>query len=174
MITFEQRFDRRRMFQYVNDEPSVLHCHHYTTLFTKLALDQAALGGPRLLAESAEEAFFLVLSKYFVRYEVTAHAERTSVAEEYSALVGMGALHLKVTTDGGTAVMPHTHLDEGWLQKWGKHDEAINFIGRGYIAAACSTIFDQPLHTYSVEETASIVSGDPESTFRITRKETAV
>lgn len=168
MTTFEQRFDRRRMFQYVNDEPSVLHCHHYATLFTKVALDQREHGGPRLLAESSEEAFFLVLTKYFIKHGIRPVSERTSAAEELCGLVGLGSLKFDIGAGGGSARMPHAHVDEGWLKKWGKSDEVVNFIGHGYLAAACSAIFEKPMRSYRVEETASIVKGDSESKFTIT------
>jgi hypothetical protein len=170
MITFEQRFDRRRMFQYVNDEPSVLHCHHYATLFTKVALEQEEHGGPRLLSDAAEEAFFLVLTKYFVRHELTAVRERTAAAQELCGLVGLGSLSLEVQPSGGSAVMSHAHVDEGWLKKWGQNDRPVNFVGQGYIAAACATIYDKPMQSYQVDETASIVGGADESRFRITRE----
>lgn len=167
MTTFEQRFDRRRMFQYVNDEPSVLHCHHYATLFTKVALDQREHAGPQLLADSAEEAFFLVLTKYFIKNDVVSVAERTTAAEELCGLIGLGSLKLDIGAAGGSARMPHAHVDEGWLKKWGKSDQAVNFIGHGYLSAACSAIFDKPMGSYRVEETASIVSGNSESLFNI-------
>lgn len=167
MTTFEQRFDRRRMFQYVNDEPSVLHCHHYATLFTRVALGQREHDGPKLLADAAEEAFFLVLTKYFIKNSVGGAAERIAAAEELCGLIGLGSLTLDIQEGGGSARMPHAHVDEGWVKKWGKSEEVVNFIGHGYIAAACSAIFDKPMQSYRVNETASIVRGDTESKFSI-------
>ena len=29
---FEQEFDGLKKYQYVNNEPSVMHCHHYASL----------------------------------------------------------------------------------------------------------------------------------------------
>lgn len=170
MIRFDQRFDRRRMFQYVNDEPSVMHCHHYATLFTSVAMEQEAFGGPRLLAESTEDAFFLVLKKYFIRERVKGADARARVAEEYCALVGLGKLTLSVQKNGGTAEMAHSHVDEGWLKKWSRNDKPVNHIGRGYIAAAFSAINDATVRMYEVEETASIVMGAPKSTFVVRQK----
>jgi len=170
MIRFEQRFDRRRMFQYINDEPSVLHCHHYATLFTKVAIDQINLGGPRLLAESMEDAFFLVLKKFFIHEEIQDRDERTRAAEEYSVLTGLGKLRLSISKDGGSAEMSHSHVDEGWIQKWSRTDHPVNFIGQGYIAAACAAVTDNPPRSFDVSETASIVTGEPISRFSISRR----
>jgi hypothetical protein len=159
------------MFQYVNDEPSVLHCHHYATLFTRVALDQREHNGPKLLSDSAEEAFFLVLTKYFVKNDVRATAQRTAAAEELCGLIGLGSLDLELRPGGGSARMPHAHVDEGWIKKWGESKEPVNFIGQGYIAAASAAIFDEQMGSYHVVETASIARGDTESRFTITRAE---
>lgn len=172
MIDFVQRFDRRRMFQYVNDEPSVLHCHHYATLFAKVAIDQAASDGPRLLAEAMEDAAYLVLTRYFIAHDVAGTVERKSAAEEYSALMGLGLLRIDGGARGGSAAMQHAHVDEGWIKKWGTYDRPVNFMGQGYIAAAFAAIHDRPIRSYAVEERSSIVKGDPKSTFAITLRET--
>ncbi len=168
MIRFEQRFDRRMMFQYINDEPSVLHCHHYATLFTKVAIDQEKLGGPRLLSEAMEDAFYLVLKKYFIHEEMTREEERVRAAEEYCTLIGLGKIKMQYGPTGGSAEMFHAHVDEGWKQKWPAPDRPVNFIGQGFIAAVFASVSDRPPRSYSVEETASIALGAPVSRFIVT------
>jgi len=167
---FNQRFDERRKFQYVNDEPSVLHCHHYTTLFTKLAINLTDIEGPKLLVESMEESFYLVLKKYFVRYNVASKADRIKVAEDYYGLVGMGKLKLIVNDTNGTAEMKYSHVDEGWIKKWGKADFVVNYAGQGYILAVFDLINNKEIRTYDITETNSIVKGDSISKFEIKLK----
>ncbi|MGD9162332.1 MAG: hypothetical protein PVG39_28240 [Desulfobacteraceae bacterium] len=167
---FEQRFDPEKCLQYVNDESSVLHCHHYATLFTKLAMDTKYLGGPKLLSESMEEAAYLTLSKYFIVENVSSVDDRRAIAEQYFALAGLGLLSISLSSDGGRAVMKHSHVDEGWIKKWKKEKYSVNFIGQGYIAAAFSAINDKSIGTYRINEVRSIVKGESVSEFEVTIK----
>jgi hypothetical protein len=168
---FNQRFDRRRMFQYVNDEPSVMHCHHYATLFSKLAIERKDLDGPKLLSESMEDAFYLVLKKYYIAKEIKEKSGMLKVAEEYFRLTGMGDISFSnVTQEGGKASMNHSHIDEGWIKKWGRTDFVVNYMTHGYLAAAFSLINDELIRSYHIEETASIVKGYSKSEFTITLK----
>ena len=61
--------------------------------------------------------------------------------------------------------MVHSHVDEGWIKKWGKRDEPVNFIGSGYIAALFAAVLGKSTRSFDVKETASIVSGADKSEF---------
>jgi hypothetical protein len=165
--TFNQVFDDKQMVQYVNNEPSVMHCHHYATLFTKLAMDMKDLNGPALLAESMEEAIYLVLKKYFIVHKILDFKTKLDVAEQFCGLFGLGKLKLNVSRNGGSAVMTHSHVDEGWKKKWSRTKEVVNFMGQGYISASFEILNDMPLGSYKVTETKSIVKGSPVSEFKI-------
>lgn len=165
---FDQRFDPQKCLQYVNNETSVLHCHHYATLYTKLAIDSKHQGGPQLLFESMEEAAYLTLTKYFIVEKISSAEDRREIAEQYFGLMGLGHLALNLSSQGGSAVMKHSHVDEGWVKKWQKERFAVNYIGQGYIAAAFSAIKDKPIDTFKVTETRSIVKGDSVSEFEVT------
>ena len=164
---FVQTFDPGRKLQYVNDDPSVMHCHHYSALFTKLALDFSHIGGPDKLRDSMEEAYYLVLKKALITREISNKQEIKNLMEEHFRLAGLGKLEISVHGSGGTAKMVHSHMDEGWIKKWGKYDAPINFIGQGFLAAAFAILFDKKLRSFTVEEKKSIVSGSPYSFFEI-------
>ena len=66
--------------------------------------------------------------------------------------------------------MDNSHVDEGWIKKWGNRDKPVNFIGQGYVAAALAAIYDLPAGSYDVYETQSIVSGADTSRFSLVRK----
>jgi hypothetical protein len=166
---FEQTFDPIRKLQYINTDPSVMHCHHYSALFAKLAVDMEHLGAAEILSQSMEDAFYIVLRKFVILEELSNKQERIDVFQEHFRLAGLGTLLLRdVKKSGGNAILTHSHLDEGWIKKWGKHEKPVNFMGQGYIAAAFSVIHDTFPRTYQVEETNSIVTGDPQSEFIIT------
>jgi len=167
---FDQVFDAERKLQYVNGEASVMHCHHYATIFTKLALDTPHLNGPENLFEAMEETAYLTLRKYFLVESISSPADRQAIASQYFALCGLGLVSLEIDENGGRASMRHSHVDEGWLKKWGPRRKPVNLMGQGYLAGAMSAIFDQPVGTYRVKETRSIVSGAEASELAIQRR----
>lgn len=170
MATFEakQVFHPQKCRQYINGEAIVYHCHHYATLFTQLADDAKSINGDKLLAEAAEASFYDVLAKYFKENSIETQEDKISIAEQYCSFVGLGELKLDIKQNA--AEMFHAHIDEGWIKKWSKRDEPVNFIGQGYIAAVFSAVHDTGIGSFHVEETQSIVSGAETSKFKVTKK----
>jgi len=161
----DHTFDNKRMRHYLNGELSVLHCHHYATLYTQLAIDAKETD---LLAGVAEETFADILREYFGSNNVESLGDRISVACDYFAKVGLGKMTVKyLGNDSGEVVLEESHIDKGWIKKWGEFDVPVNHIGRGYIAGMFSAIWDKPLKTYSVSETQSIVKGAEKSCFKV-------
>ncbi|MBN1435694.1 MAG: hypothetical protein JW936_01345 [Sedimentisphaerales bacterium] len=166
----KQVFDSERMRHYLNGELSVLHCHHYSTLFTQLADDAQLLKGAKLLHEASAESFYPVLTKYYRENNVTSTEEKVAIAEQYYGFVGLGQVQLTLSDNGATAEMQHSHVDEGWIKKWGNREEPVNYIGQGFLAAAVAAINGNSTGSYSVKETQSIVAGAQTSQFTITKK----
>ena len=84
--------------------------------------------------------------------------------------MGLGKLQVVCGgSDSGEVELHHSHVDQGWIKKWGKRDKPVNSIGAGYIAALFAAGFDLPPRAFAVTETASIVSGAPRSVFNIVR-----
>jgi hypothetical protein len=165
---FVQTFDPERRIQYVNDDPSVMHCHHYATLFTKLAFDFEDIGALNMLRDSVEEAYYIVLKKAIILREAADIMTRINLIEEHHRLAGLGKLELIVNGVGGSAKLYHSHMDEGWLRKWGSSDVPVNIIGQGFLAAAFDLLFDKKPRSFVVKETQSLVAGSPYSHFEIT------
>ena len=167
---FDQEFDSNLMYQYVNNEISVMHCHHYATLFTKLAIDMEKIGGTSLLRDSMEEAAYLTLQRLFLTHKPDARQNKIDIAQQYFGLSGLGQLEMTVNTTDGRARMIHSHVDEGWVKKWQKEKRPVNYIGQGYIIAAFAIINNKQIGSYEIKETSSIVKGDNASEFIITEK----
>ena len=170
-IEFEakQEFDSKRMRHYINNELSVLHCHHYATLFSQLANDAKSLQGAKLLSEASEETFYAIFKDYFKNKNVNGTDARIKIIEQHCTFVGLGELKLQTDGKNWTAEMVHSHVDEGWIKKWSKSSEPVNFMGQGYIAAAVEAITDSRLGSWKVNETQSIVSGASSSKFNISK-----
>ncbi len=162
----DHRFDPGTKKHYLNDELSVLHCHHYSTLFTKLAMD---LDGVEHLVETGEDVFGRVLRQYFLDKAVSSVGERIGIAQQYWQAVGMGLIEISSSdASGGAAKMEYSHLDEGWLKKWGGSDKPVNIITRGFLAGVFAAVYDKPPRSYYVEETKSLARGDKAGEFTIT------
>jgi predicted hydrocarbon binding protein len=70
----------------------------------------------------------------------------------------------------GEVILTKSHVDAGWLKKWGKYDAPVNYIAAGYIAGMFSAACDMPVKTYNVTESESIAMGAELSRFRALKK----
>ena len=166
------RFDRATKKHYINNWNTVLHCHHYASTFTELAISARSFAGIENLIGSAEHVFGTWLKDYYRQKAVNTVAERVWTAEQYWKTIGMGLVKIVASSpDRGMASMDYSHIDAGWLQRMGHWNSPVNFITQGFLAGVFSAVFDKPLGSYSVEETQSLVMGDNESRFDITLKE---
>ena len=87
ILELEHRFDTKKDRHYLNEQLSVLHCHHYTTLYTQLALDA---GETELLAKVSEETFYKVLTDYFKKHNIDTVEKRIDIACQYYSAMGLG------------------------------------------------------------------------------------
>lgn len=166
-LDIKHTFDDTTFRHSINGHGFVLHCHHYMSLTTKLAEDFADLGAVRVLAEVAEDTIRPVFESYVKEHGITAPADRLQVGCEYFAFMGLGTMTASGGAAGGEVTLPHSHVDEGWVQKWGKHDKPINHFTRGYVAAMFAVAFDKPARSFEAAETASIVMGAPQSVLSV-------
>lgn len=169
-LKLDHKFDPQRKRHYLNNQLTVLHCHHYATLFTQLGLDaKEIVDGTRILKESIEDVFNEVLKKYYQQNNVTDTSDRVEIARKMFSAIGMGKMEVvSYDESGGEIEMPFSYVDEGWLKKWGKSNEPVNYIGRGYLAGMFSAVYDKPCRAYKVTESQSRVMGAGKSVFQIT------
>lgn len=169
-LVVEQNFDRKQCRHSMNGSTYVLHCHHYSTLYCRLADDAEIFDGKAVLRKGCESAFLPELSKLFDE-EGASISDRVSLVQEYFSFVGLGKVSFeRVGHMAATARMDSSHVDEGWIKNWGKRDAPVNFIGQGFLAAALAAIYDAPEGAYKVEEQQSIVAGADSSVFTIVRQ----
>jgi hypothetical protein len=167
-LKIKHDFDPQTKRHYNNGILSVLHCHHYSTLYTQLALDA---NETELLKESAWESFREMLIGYFEDNNVTSLINRADIACQYYAAIGLGKMQIiNINEHSGEVELLSSHNDEGWKKKWGKYDGPINYISAGYIEAMFEAILDQPQKSFLAKETQSIVMGSETSKFKVTRR----
>ena len=166
-LELDHYFDPKSTKHYLNGELAVLHCHHYASLYTQLADDVEFVDGKALLADVSEDCFYKVLNNYYKSKDITTLADKISIAEQYYASTGLGQMNVLCMGDESAEVeLKHSHLDEGWIKKWGKRDKPVNFITQGYIAAVMSLLTGNPVRTFKVAEVESIVTGVERSLFK--------
>ncbi len=163
-------FDDKTYRHTMNGHETVLHCHHYMTLTTKLAEKWAEFGGIDVLREVAEDSMRPLFDDYIQKHQVASADERLEVGREYYSVMGMGRLEVTGDENGGEVRLGHSHVDEGWIKKWGRHDQAVNHFTCGYAAAMFAAAFDKPPRSYEVAETSAIVKGDAESVLTVSLK----
>ncbi len=148
---------------FLNGVQTVYHCHHFTTLYTQLALDA---GETNLLASVSEESFFKLLSDYYAENNISKINERILIATQYYSALGLGVIEVEnLGAFSATINSSNSHIEEGWVSKWGTYDKPINYIGCGYVSAMMSAILDKPIGTYGTHEIDSIVMGSKKTIF---------
>jgi hypothetical protein len=165
----DHRFDPQRCRHWLNGKLSVMHCHHYATLYTQLADDCGMLDGKKLLAEVAADVFGDALKAYYDEHGIETVADRIAIAEQYYAVTGLGQMEVRCAGgESGEVVLLHSHVDEGWIKKWGERDKPVNFITCGFIAGVFAAVFGKDPRAYRVAEAAAIVCGADQSRFNVT------
>ncbi|MEW6348818.1 MAG: 4-vinyl reductase [Thermodesulfobacteriota bacterium] len=170
-LNLVHRFDSAAKKHYLNEWNTVLHCHHYATIFTELAISARGFAGTEKLVASAEMVLGNWLKEYYRKESITVVATRVSVAEEYWRTIGMGLIRIVADSPvRGSATMDYSHIDEGWLKKLGSSNQPVNFLTQGFLAGVFSALFGKPFGSYAVVETHSLVMGAEASRFEITLK----
>ena len=168
-LQYNHHFDRRKCRHAINGITSVLHCHHFATLTTQLANDCGLLDAKQLLADCAEDTFYLLLTRYFAEYAVNGIAQRIDIAEQYFSAMGLGKLRVKHAGPySGEVELEYSHVDEGWLRKWGRAEKPVNHIGRGYITALFSAVYERRRREFHAVERQSIACGADRSIITVT------
>jgi hypothetical protein len=167
-MVLDKYVDPRTKRHYLNGQLSVLHCHHYSTLYSQLAIDA---GETELLVDVAEESFYKLINDYFTVNKITDLEERIELGCQYYGAVGLGKMSVNfLGNDSGEVELEYSHLDSGWIRKWGRYDRPVNYIASGFINGMFSAILDKPIKTFRTNEIKSIVMGEKSSLFNVFKK----
>ena len=169
-LQVEHTVDEKTYRHFMNGFEAVMHCHHYLTLSTKLAEDFDEFGGVRILNESVEDSIRPLLDDYVQKHDLPVGEERLLVGAQFYEMMGMGLMTANGDAGGGQAALTRSHIDQGWLAKFGPADRPLNYFTCGFLAAMFASAFDRPARSYEVVETASLVKGDPVSKFEVKAK----
>ncbi len=150
---------------FLNGHPVVMHSHHYLALITKLAEDMDGIGGLQILKDVVEESMRAVFDDYIEKNGLTSPLDRCNVGREYYSTFGLGKMVVTGSESGGEVRLVRSHLDEGWVRKWGAADKPVNHFTCGYIAAVFGSAFNKPAKSYTVTEVASMAAGETEGKF---------
>ena len=151
----------------LNGHPIVMHSHHYLALITKLAEDLGDIGGPQIIKDAVEDSMRAIFDDYILKNGLTSPMDKCNVCREYYSVFGLGKMVVSGSESGGEVRLVRSHIDEGWVTKWGNHNKPINHFTCGYIAAIYAASFNKPARSYTVTETASMAGGEEEGKFSV-------
>ncbi|MCG8699659.1 MAG: hypothetical protein MI922_16510 [Bacteroidales bacterium] len=161
-------FDTKTKRHYLNGIQSVYHCHHYSSLYTQLAIDA---GETKLLADTSEENFYEVLTTYFIKKHITNLDNRIDIACQYYSAMGLGLIEVQFLGEfSGKVISTKSHLEEGWIKKWKIYDKPVNYVGCGYVSALFAAVQNMLKGSYTTFEVESIVKGDEKTVFKSYKK----
>jgi hypothetical protein len=163
----DHAFDPKTNRHSLNGFTSVLHCHHYTTLYTQLAMDAKET---ELLKNTTEDAFYDFLTDYYEVHKVECYREKLELAAQCYSALGLGKMEIVYAGEDSAEIrLLKSHVDSGWIKKWGKYDAPVNYITAGFISAMLSASFKRQTRTFNVAEVESIVMGSEASCFKAVR-----
>lgn len=165
-FAIEHHFDPVQKRHYLNNTLSVIHCHHYASLMVQLADDAKEWKAPEHMRSAFAEATYDMLLTAYQTQKVEAISDKILIAQDLFRYLGMGKITLDYTAK--TAEISISHVDEGWLSKWGPSEYPINFLGQGFIIAAFAAMSQTKITNWTVVETQSIVCGAKTSQFTAT------
>ncbi len=168
-VKYNHQFDPKTKRHTINGVQSVLHCHHYTSLYTQLAIDANETD---LLEECARESFRHVLDAYFKdNPDIDTTVKKVQIGCQYYALLGLGRMVVHfLGSESGEVELLSSHTDDGWMKKWGNYDRPVNYISAGYIEALFESVLGTRPGAFKAVETRSIVMGAQTSLFKVTRR----
>ncbi len=164
-LKLDFNLDSETYRNFLNGHPVVMHSHHYLALITKLAEEMNDLEGLQILKDVVEESMRAVFDDYIEKNGLTSPLDRCNVGREYYSAFGLGKMVVTGSESGGEVRLVRSHLDEGWVMKWGAADKPINHFTCGYIAAVFGSAFGKPTKSYTVTEVASMAAGETEGKF---------
>lgn len=167
-LAIKHDFNTKTKRHFLNGVQTVYHCHHYATLYTQLAIDA---GETDLLAECSEDSFYQILSAFYQENQIDNLADRIEVASQYYSAIGLGTLEVEgLGNNAARVISSNSHLELGWIKKWGEYDQPVNYIGVGYVSAMISAVLDQPVRSFHTFEVQSIVEGAEQTIFKSYKK----
>lgn len=166
-MDIEHTFDSKTYRHYMNGFLSVLHCHHYLCLTTSTADKFESLGGPAILRETAEDTIRPLLEKSMKKQSLSGVKESLEFGARFYSMLGLGRMSIKVKAGKGEAQLLRSHIDRGWLSKWGKSDKPVNHFTCGYLNAVFGAVYQRPPRHFSTVEVASIAQGEKTGLFAV-------
>ena len=122
-LNLDFSLDNETFRNYLNGHAVVMHSHHYLALITQLAENLPEIGGPQLLKDVVEESMLAIFNDYIQKNGLVTPLQRCNVGKEYYSVYGLGKMKVGGTEKGGEVSLVRSHIDEGWIKKWGHHSK---------------------------------------------------
>jgi hypothetical protein len=170
LLQMEHTFDKTTYRHKYNGTTMVMHCHHYMSLLTQLAMEFADVHGTDILSSAAEDSLRPVIEESAKRQGLSSPQDILTIGRELYQQLGMGLMSVTGNEAGGEVTLLRSHVDQGWTKKWGKASIPVNFFTRGFVAAMFCVAYGKPANSYKVDEVQSMAKGDAATSFTVKPK----
>lgn len=166
---YKRNYDKERGLFIINGTDYTNHCHRFLSIALRTAIDaKKIVDGPKILEISTEDSLRKVLLQAYEEQNATTIKQKIEIATAYYSWAGLGLISFDTVTEmGGEVSLSVSHADLGWELMLGEANEPINFITKGFIAAAFGTFYGKRERLYNVVETESIILGSDKSKFKV-------
>lgn len=169
LIDWRSDLSREGHRVFISGRLIAMHCHHYNINLHKTLEDTLGEEGTRLLYQAAEHAAFIGFEPFLRQYNgIKTTKSKLELAATLYQNCGLGVIHFKdVGLRGGRIVSASSHHVTGWLAKHGRRRTPGCHFARGWIAGVMSAIYDRPLGSYVVDESACKMMRNDECVFQV-------
>jgi hypothetical protein len=171
MSSFEPiiAYDKEKRLETRQGIGMALHCHHYLGGFQKMIDLVDYVDGGSIMYNSGETIIRKQLTSYFESHpEITSTKDKIAVAVDAFSKFGLGKLDFSGSEEnGGTVIVPTSHVAKVMKTKVGKTDKAGHYLTAGLISGIMSAVYDKPLGTYTTTETSVFPGGSDSVSFKV-------
>lgn len=170
--TLRGTFDAERNAYLIEEEPAILHCHHYNCYLQAVILDTVEYLPEvhDILIDAAHEIAYSQFTKLFEHQKDLEIPHRKILVEDYYRFAGYGLIDLSQTQESGGIVKTKSeHYAIGWKSKFSSCSVPISFFTTGFLAGAIEAIYGLDLGSLTGDQRKCIAMGDEVSEFHIFR-----
>ena len=149
----------------------VLHCSYYNNYLQRTIWKdaEAFVESEPLLIGAAVEQSYHHLKGMFADFDIKCVEARKAFAGAFFAWQGFGLLDFDPLTEaGGVTVSESQHYAEGWREQFGRSQEPVGLMTRGWLAGAAAAIYDLPQGHFATRQAeCAAVTGGRRNVFEI-------
>ncbi|MGQ9864575.1 MAG: hypothetical protein ACUVRD_08905 [Bacteroidia bacterium] len=158
----------------IGGEPHVIHCHYYNHfLQTSIEDAQAFYDARQMMVDTAQEVAHNLFRNLFREVGAIQPADRFAWVERTFSECGYGKVSLgHLSIEGGEVETPYEHYSYSYSATFPQrkpHEPGAAFFAGGYLSGALEAVYELPLGSIQMTQTACLSKGDSITRWRFER-----